>query len=72
MTNQRRIKRVHEGQYVAEIEVTLTGFGEAWGPYVDNADVQRMDALRRALQRDDLKAASELGRVFLLTPVPAA
>jgi len=31
--------------------------------------VHKLDAIREALRRGDIKAASRLGRVFTLTPV---
>ena len=72
MTAQKRIKRIHEGQYVAEIEVTLDESDKAWGPYLDNADVVKIDRVRRALRSDDVKEAMKHARVFRLTPVTAA
>jgi len=72
MIGQKRIKRVHEGQYVAEVEVTLTDFDEPWGPYLDNADVLKLDSVRRALRDGNLSEASKFARVFRLMPVSAA
>ena len=72
MTAQKHIKRIHEGQYVAEIEVTLNEFDKAWGPYLENADVLKLDRVRRALRSNDIKEAMKHARVFRLTPVTAA
>jgi hypothetical protein len=72
MSGQKRIKRVHEGEYVAEIEVTLSDFDQPWGPYLQNDDVLKLDTVRRALRSGDIQQATKYGRVFRLIPVPAA
>jgi len=72
MSQQKRTKRVHEGEYVAEVEVTLTDFDQPWGPYLANEDVLKLDAVRRALRSGDVQLATKYGRVFRLIPVPAA
>lgn len=60
MTRRRQIKFVHEGEYVAEVEVELLESVE---------DAQKLDEVREALRRGDLATASKLARVFRLTPV---
>jgi hypothetical protein len=64
-------KLVHEGEYVAEIEVEPIYTGEGWSPYLSLDDAQKLDDVREALRRGDLEAAARLGRVFKLTPVGA-
>lgn len=64
-------KLVHEGEYVAEVEVELIYTDEAWSPYLSLADTQKLDEVRLALRRGDLGAAARLARVFKLTPVAA-
>lgn len=71
MSSRRHTKLIHEGQYVAEIEVELIETDEGWSPYLSLADAQKLDAVRKALRRSDLKQASQLARVFQLTPVHA-
>jgi hypothetical protein len=44
---------------------------EGWSPYLSLADAQKLDAVRKALRHGDLKQASQLARVFQLTPVHA-
>ncbi len=62
-------KLVHEGDYVAEVEVHLVETGEGWSPYLTLEDAERLDDVREALRRGDLTAAAKLARVFHLTPV---
>jgi hypothetical protein len=60
---------VHEGQYAAEVEVELIESETGWSPYLSLEDAQKLDVVREALQRGNLKKASQLARVFQLTPV---
>ena len=69
MTKRRHTKLVHEGQYVAEVDVELVYTDEGWSPYLSLEDAQKLDDVRDFLRRSDLKAASKLARVFSLTPV---
>jgi hypothetical protein len=62
---------VHEGPYAAEVDVTLIGEDEGWGPYLSLDDANKLDDVRLALRRGDLAAAAALARVFDLTPIAA-
>jgi hypothetical protein len=65
------VEYVHEGRYVAEVDVTLVGDDTAWGPYLTLDDANKIDDVRLALRRGDLKAAAALARIYELTPVAA-
>jgi hypothetical protein len=69
MTRRPRIKLIHEGQYAAEVDVTLIESEEGWAPYLSLEDAQKLDAVREALRQGDLKWAGQLARIFKLTPV---
>lgn len=71
MSKRLTTKLVHEGEYVAKVQVTLTESDDEWAPYLSVEDVKRLDAVRTALKRGDLQAASKYARVFRLTPVNA-
>ena len=71
MRTRHRTKLVHEGEYVAEVEVELIETDEEWSPYLSLEDAQKLDDIRAALRRGDLKTAGKLARVFTLTPVMA-
>jgi hypothetical protein len=60
---------VHEGDFVAEVPVELIETEEGWSPYLSIEDAQKLDAVREALRRGDLKSAAKFGRIFRLTPV---
>lgn len=72
MSACRRIKYIHEGRYVAGVDVDLLEDVAGWSPYVTVEDACRLDDVRDALRRGDLSAAEELARVFTLEPVVAA
>jgi hypothetical protein len=69
MTARHHTKLVHEGQYVAEVDVELIETDTGWSPYLSMEDAYRLDDVRDALRRGDVKAACRLARVFALTPV---
>jgi len=71
MRTRRQRKFVHEGDYVAEVDVELVETDAGWSPYMSLDDAYRLDDVREALRRGDVRAASRLARVYTLTPVPA-
>jgi hypothetical protein len=71
MTKKRVSKLVHEGGYVAEVEVELLYTDEGWSPYLSLNDAQKLDEVRESLRRGELEAAARLARIFKLTPIAA-
>jgi hypothetical protein len=69
MRRQRRTKLVHEGRYLAEVDVELLVTNDEWAPYLSIDDAYKLDDVREALKRDDVVTAARLGRVFTLTPI---
>jgi hypothetical protein len=69
MTCKRRTKFIHEGQYTAEVDVELIESQDGWAPYLSLEDAQKLDEVRAALCRGDLRRASQMARIFKLTPV---
>ena len=69
MTRRRRVKLVREGQYAAEVEVELIEAEGGWAPYLSIEEAQKLDEVREALRRGELKRASQLARIFKLTPI---
>ena len=72
MTTRHKTKLVHENRYVAEVEVEVIEDETSWSPYLSLEDAQRLDRVREALRRGDIKAASGIGRVYTLEPVAVA
>jgi len=60
---------VHEGEYVATVEIELLDVEEGWSPYLSLEDALKLDEVREALRRGDLSTASKLAQVFRLTHV---
>jgi hypothetical protein len=69
MKKRRYAKLIREGNYAAEVDVELIQTDEGWSPYLSLADAEKLDEVRVALSRGDLRRANELARVFELTPV---
>lgn len=71
MTEKTTTKLVHEGEFAAEVDVTLIITGDEWSPYLSLQDAYKLDDVRLALRRQDIEAASRLARVFRLVPLAA-
>ena len=69
MSTRRRTKYVLEGLYAAAVDVHWIEYEMGWSPYLSLEDAQKLDEVREALRRGDLKTASQLGRVYQLTPI---
>lgn len=69
MKKRVRTKLVREGQFVAEVDVELLETGDEWSPYLSLDDAYKLDDIREALRRGDVKSAAQHGRVFTLTPI---
>ena len=69
MTGRSHTKLVHVGNYVAEVDLELIENESGWSPYLSLEDAYKLDDVRDALERGDLRYASRLSRVFALTPV---
>ena len=62
---------VHEGRYVAEVDVMLIETDGGWSPYLSLDDAEKLEAVSLALKRGDLAAAQKVGRVYEMVPVAA-
>ena len=69
MKTRRQTRLVHEGEYVAEVDVELLQADTGWSPYLSLDDAYKLDDVREALRRRDVGTASRLARVYTLTPV---
>ena len=50
MKKRTQTKLVHEGEYVAEVDVELIETGEEWAPYLSLDDAYKLDDVREALR----------------------
>ena len=69
MTTRKRTKIVHEGKYIAEVDVEILEDETGWSPYLALDDAYKLDDVREALRRGDIAAASRSSRVYSLTLV---
>ena len=69
MRKRCRTKLVHEGQYIAEVDVELIETADEWSPYISLEDAYKLDEVRESLRQGNVKAASRHGKVYTLTPV---
>jgi hypothetical protein len=66
---RKKSKYVHEGRYVAEVEVGLLEDDTGWSPYLSVDDACKLDDVREALRQGDLESAARYGRIYELRPV---
>ena len=69
MKQRSKIKYVHEGCYVAEVEVGLLDDDTGWSPYLSVEDANMLDHVRRVIRQGDLELAAKYGRIYELRPV---
>jgi len=69
MRTRPGIKYVHDGPYVAAIEVDWIDSETGWSPCLSMDDAQKLDDAREALHNGDFHRAAQLGRVYQLTPL---
>ena len=69
MKKRKHTKLVHEGKFVAEVDIELIDTSEGWSPYLTLEDAYKLDDVREALRNGDLDAASRIARLYTLTPV---
>ena len=69
MTTRHHTKLIHEGDYVAEVDVSLMETDNGWSPYLSLDDAYKLDDVRSALRRGDIKTAAHSAKVFTLTAV---
>jgi hypothetical protein len=69
MTRRHITKLVHEGAYVAEVDVDLMYEDEGWSPYLSLEDAHKLDDVREALLKGNIKDAARLAGVYTLNPV---
>jgi hypothetical protein len=69
MKKRKRTKFIHEGRYVAEVDVELIDDETGWSPYLTPEDACRLDDVRAALKRGDVHSAAAQARIFEMRPV---
>lgn len=66
---RKRTKYIHEGKYVAQLDVELIEADDDWAPYLSVEDAERLDEVRDLLRAGNLQAATQRAKVFELKPI---
>jgi len=69
MRKRKHTKYIHEGQYVAKVDVDLIYTDEGWSPYLSLDDSLKLDDVRDSLRRGDIKTAIQLSNIYTLSPI---
>jgi hypothetical protein len=69
MNKRCHTKLAREGPYAAEVDVELIEAEGGLAPYLSLDDAHKLDEVREALRRGDIRTASRLARVSSLTPL---
>ena len=66
---KKATKYIHEGKYVAEVEIELLYSNGGWSPYISLDDTLKLDEIRDALQQHNVKLAGKYAKVYRLEPL---
>ena len=69
MRKRHQTKLIHEGDYVAEVDVEFVDTDGEWSPYLSLDDALKLDDVRLARRQKDLATVARYARIFSLTPV---
>ena len=65
----KRTKYIHEGKFVAEVDVQLIESEDEWAPYLSVEDACKVDDVGDLLKSGQIQAAAKKAKVYLLTLV---
>ncbi|MBN4063642.1 hypothetical protein JYT79_02560 [Cardiobacterium sp. AH-315-I02] len=61
---RKQIKYIHEGRYVAEVEIELQDADVGWSPTMSLDDAYKLDDVRTSLKQGDVETASKQSIVY--------
>ncbi len=61
---RKKIKHIHEGDYVAEVEIELEDDGMGWSPTISLETAYRLDEIRQALREGHLQQAARYATIY--------
>lgn len=61
---RKQIKYIHEGRYVAEVEVELEDADSGWSPTMSLDDAYKLDDVRSSLKQGDVATAARQSVVY--------
>ncbi len=71
MNTKRQTKLIHEGEYIAEVDIELIVSDDEWSPYLSVEDALKLDQVRLALRNHNFTEAMRIARVYRLMPLAA-
>jgi hypothetical protein len=69
MRVRKKTKYIHEGKYVAAVQVELIEDETSWSPYLSLDEAYKLDDVREALRSGDLATAADYGEVYRMEHV---
>jgi hypothetical protein len=72
MRTRRHTKLLHEGNYIAEVDINIIDADDGWSPYLSLEDAAKLDDVRSALRHGDIASAERLARVYEISRAHAA
>jgi hypothetical protein len=63
MRKRKTTKLIHEGHYIAEVDIELLSDEEGWTPYIS------LDDVRKALKRGDIAYARSFAKIYTLKEI---
>lgn len=69
--NVTKTKRLYIGDVMTEteMEIVMTDELNAWGSHIDPSELDRIDAVRKALMSGDLPVAAKEARLYSVKPM---
>lgn len=62
--SKRYTKFIQEGQYAAAVDIEWIESDTGWSPYLSVEDAQKLDEVREALRKGDLKKAGVVHKKY--------
>jgi len=69
LSQRKQTKYIHEGTYVAEVEIELIDSDTSWSPTMSLETAYRLDDIRVALRQGDLSTAAKYATIFEMKKV---
>ena len=66
MNTRTTTKLIHEGDYVAEVDVELFDTDRGWSPYLTLDEALKLDDVRELLRQGRVRDAAKQARVYSL------
>ncbi len=72
MNKRKHTKLVHEGKFIAEVDIEIVDTNDGWSPYLSLDDALKLDDVRNALKNGDIAYANKIARVYQISRVKVA